>query len=428
MSAAVRAQGRALPARTRMAAGVGGLVGALSRRVGAGSGTVIGGRVTLALDRAALARLARDRPVGLVSGTNGKTTTTQLLTAALAAAGPACTNIGGANLPPGLVAALSAARDAPPSAPAALEVDEAWLGAVVAATHPVVVALLNLSRDQLDRVSEVRMLGARWRAAMPDLDGAVVVANADDPIVAWAASAARSVRWVAAGQPWRADATGCPQCEGRIAYDGEDWACACGLRRPRPDVWLEEGGVAMADGRRIPVALQLPGRFNLGNAAVAATAAAAMGVSEEKALAAMASTADVFGRYQVVDVRGVRTRLLLAKNPAGWVGIFDLLVPAPAPVVVAINARIADGRDPSWLWDVPFERLRGRRVVATGERSADLAVRLRYAGVDHVRVSDVLDAVERAQAPEVDFVGNYTAFQDLRAGAPRTRMSRVPAA
>ena len=325
MSAAVRAQGRALPARTRMAAGVGGLVGALSRRVGAGSGTVIGGRVTLALDRAALARLARDRPVGLVSGTNGKTTTTQLLTAALAAAGPACTNIGGANLPPGLVAALSAARDAPPSAPAALEVDEAWLAAVVAATHPVVVALLNLSRDQLDRVSEVRMLGARWRAAMPDLDGAVVVANADDPIVAWAASAARSVRWVAAGQPWRADATGCPQCEGRIAYDGEDWACACGLRRPRPDVWLEEGGVAMADGRRIPVALQLPGRFNLGNAAVAATAAAAMGVSEEKALAAMASTADVFGRYQVVDVRGVRTRLLLAKNPAGWVGIFDLL-------------------------------------------------------------------------------------------------------
>ena len=428
MSAAVRAQGRALPARTRMAAGVGGLVGALSRRVGAGSGTVIGGRVTLALDRAALARLARDRPVGLVSGTNGKTTTTQLLTAALAAAGPACTNIGGANLPPGLVAALSAARDAPLSAPAALEVDEAWLAAVVAATHPVVVALLNLSRDQLDRVSEVRMLGARWRAAMPDLDGAVVVANADDPIVAWAASAARSVRWVAAGQPWRADATGCPQCEGRIAYDGEDWACACGLRRPRPDVWLEEGGVAMADGRRIPVALQLPGRFNLGNAAVAATAAAAMGVSEEKALAAMASTADVFGRYQVVDVRGVRTRLLLAKNPAGWVGIFDLLVPAPAPVVVAINARIADGRDPSWLWDVPFERLRGRRVVATGERSADLAVRLRYAGVDHVRVSDVLDAVERAQAPEVDFVGNYTAFQDLRAGAPRTRMSRVPAA
>jgi UDP-N-acetylmuramyl tripeptide synthase len=322
-------------------------------------------------------------------------------------------------------------------APAALEVDEAWLGQVASATDPVVVALLNLSRDQLDRVSEVRMLGARWRAAMPGLDRAVVVANADDPIVAWAASDARSVRWVAAGQPWRADATGCPHCEGRIAYDGDEWACACGFGRPRPDVWLEDGAVVMAGGRRVPVALQLPGRFNLGNAAMAATAAAAMGVAEEEALAAMSSTTDVFGRYEVVEVGGVRARLLLAKNPAGWVGIFDLLAPAPAPVVVAINARIADGRDPSWLWDVPFERLRGRRVVATGERSADLAVRLRYAEVDHVRVPGVLDAVGSAQVPEVDFVGNYTAFQDLRAalrsragrGAEaRPRVSRVPVA
>jgi len=420
---------RSLPARTRLAARIGGAVGAVSRGVGAGGGTVIGGRVTLVLDRSALAYLARGRAIALVTGTNGKTTTTQLLTAALAGAGSAFTNIGGANLPSGLVAALSARMDAPAGAPAALEVDEAWLGEVASATHPVVVTLLNLSRDQLDRVSEVRMLGARWRAAMPGLADAVVVANADDPIVVWAASPARSVRWVAAGQPWRADAGGCPQCEGRIAYDEDrqDWACACGFRRPRPDAWLEDGAVVTADGRRLHVALHLPGRFNLGNAAMAATAAAVMGVPEARALEAMASTTDVFGRYQIVDVRGVRTRLLLAKNPAGWVGIFDLLAPAPAPVVVGINARIADGRDPSWLWDVPFERLKGRRVVATGERCADLAVRLRYAEVDHVRVRDTRDAVERAGAPEVDFVGNYTAFQDLRAALPG-RGKRAPAA
>jgi UDP-N-acetylmuramyl tripeptide synthase len=152
-------------------------------------------------------------------------------------------------------------------------------------------------------------------------------------------------------------------------------------------------------------------------------------VPEQQALDAMGSTTEVFGRYEVVDVDGVRTRLLLAKNPAGWVGIFDLLAPAPAPVVVAINARIADGRDPSWLWDVPFERLRGRRVVATGERSADLAVRLRYAEVEHVRVPDLREAVVRAGAPEVDFVGNYTAFQDLRSAlAGRGGKSRAAAA
>ena len=80
---------------------------------------------------------------------------------------------------------------------------------------------------------------------------------------------------------------------------------------------------------------------------------------------------------------GPEARLLLAKNPAGWLEVFDVLRPPPLPVVVAINARIADGRDPSWLWDVPFERLAGRLVVASGERSRDLAVRLRYAGVEH---------------------------------------------
>jgi UDP-N-acetylmuramyl tripeptide synthase len=381
--------------------------------VGAGSGTVIGGRVSLALDAGALGELAHGRAVALVSGTNGKTTTTRLLTAALATRGPAVTNIGGANLPAGLVAALAAS---PPGVPAALEVDESWLGAVAESVHPRAVTLLNLSRDQLDRVNEVRMLAHRWRAAVARLVDVTVIANADDPIVAWAAGAAPMVRWVAAGQPWRVDAAGCPECEGRIVHDGDVWSCACcSLRRPAPDVWIEDGAMALADGRRFPVELRLPGRFNLANAVMAAATAAAMGVAEKPALEAMAGTTDVSGRYDVVEVDGVQVRLLLAKNPAGWVGIFDLLEEtAPAPVVVAINARLADGRDPSWLWDVAFERLRGRLVVAAGERGADLAVRLRYAGVDHVRARGLVEGVAAAGADRVDFVGNYTAFQALR--------------
>ena len=97
----------------------------------------------------------------------------------------------------------------------------------------------------------------------------------------------------------------------------------------------------------------------------------------------MVDTDEVAGRYRTVTVGSTRARMLLAKNPAGWLEVFDLLAPSPAPVVVAINARIADGKDPSWLWDVPFERLRGRLVVATGDRGWDLAVRLHYAEVDH---------------------------------------------
>jgi len=142
----------------------------------------------------------------------------------------------------------------------------------------------------------------------------------------------------------------------------------------------------------------------------------------------MADVADVAGRYQVVALDGgVRARLLLAKNPAGWAEALDLLRPAPLPVVVGINARIQDGRDPSWLWDVPFERLRGRFVVATGERGRDLAVRLHYAEVEHQFVADELDAIRRAAASsppgaggtqadgvEVDVAANYSSFQQIR--------------
>ncbi len=418
--------------RTRVAARTGAAVGMLSRRLGAGGGTVIGGRVSLAIDRGALGRLALGRRLALVSGTNGKTTTTRLLTAAVASAGPVVTNIGGANLPSGLVAALSRDRS---RSPAVLEVDEGYLGPVAGAVQPVVVTLLNLSRDQLDRISEVRMLGARWRAALAGLPGTHVVANADDPIVAWAAGAGGGiggpVTWVAAGQPWRADSSGCPRCEGRIHFHCSagttEWACGCGLSRPPPDLWLDGDVLVGADGRRLPICLALPGRCNLANAAMATAAAAVMGISEKQALSAMASTAEIAGRYQVVRAGRGWTRLLLAKNPAGWVETFDLVAPAPAPVVVAINARVADGRDPSWLWDVPFERLAGRLVVASGERALDLAVRLAYAEVDHQVVPEVTAAVEAglaggpgASAP-LDFIGNYTAFQDLRKALARHR-------
>jgi UDP-N-acetylmuramyl tripeptide synthase len=416
--------------RSAVAAPLGLAVAAASRRLGRGSGSVIGGRVTLALDPGALRRLAAGHALGLVSGTNGKTTTTRLLASALATAGPVVSNQTGSNLPPGLVAALARA---PAAAAGALEVDEAWLGRVLGEVNPVAVGLLNLSRDQLDRVSEVRLLGARWRAALAAQPGVQVVANCDDPIVAWAASAASQVTWVAAGQAWRLDASGCPACEARVYFEGEEWKCpSCGLTRPRPEAWLEEESLLLA-GRVFGFRLALPGRFNRANAAVAAVMAGAMGVEPDRALQAMAGVGDVEGRYQVLTLPGgpgpVRARLLLAKNPAGWTELLDLVTPPPVPVVLAINARLADGRDPSWLWDVPFERLAGRPAVVSGERRRDLAVRLRYAGVHHEVVEDLVEAVRVAGAGgggpargdtrevggTVDVIANYTAFQDLRA-------------
>jgi len=416
----------ALPARTRVAAGLGRFTSSLSRRLGRGDGSVIGGRVLLLVDPAALGRLAAGHPAVMVSGTNGKTTTTRLLTAALATIGPVASNLRGANMPAGLASALT---DSEQSARAVLEVDEAWLPVVVGEVRPKVVALLNLSRDQLDRNNEVRSLSRSWREAMgaDSMAGTTVVANADDPLTAWAASAAADVTWVAAGQPWTADAAGCPACGAQITFspDGDGWRCdGCGFSRPEPDVRFTTDELLFADGRRWPLQLRLPGRANRANTAMAVAAAVPFGVDPARALAAIAETADVDGRYRSLDIDGVPCRLLLAKNPAGWLEVLDIISDSAGPVVVGINARIADGHDPSWLWDVPFERLRDRFVVATGERSHDLAVRLHYAEVEHDRVDSVRAAIGVAASARanrdqrVDVVANYTSFMALTAGLP----------
>jgi UDP-N-acetylmuramyl tripeptide synthase len=395
-------------------------VNAVSRRFRLGSGTVIGGRAGLAIDRNLVQRLAAGRRVALVSGTNGKTTTTRLLVAALESAGlgPAASNETGANMPAGHAAALSARRK---TAVAVLEVDEGYVPRALTDTRPEAVVLLNLSRDQLDRTSEVRATSTRWRSAFESNPPQVAVANADDPLVVWGAATAPKVIWVAAGLSWTADAIGCPACEGHIDFTDRGWRCSCGFARPTPDVTLvidrDVATASFRDGRTMQVAPGMPGRFNRANALMAAMAAEAMGLDVAQALAATAALHEVAGRFSVRTIDGVATRMLLAKNPAGWSELLDLVARDDGALVVGINARIADGHDPSWLWDVPFERLRGRRVIATGERFRDLSVRLHYAEVDHTVEPDPLLAVRRAggdgDGSAVDLIGNYTAFHDV---------------
>ena len=388
--------------RARLASATTRVVNAASRRLGRGQGTVAGGRAGLRVDPRLLEHLSAGRQVALVTGTNGKTTTTRLLTVGLGATGDAVvSNETGSNMPPGHVAAL-AGTDA---GRAVLEVDEVYLPRVLAATSAAAVVLLNLSRDQLDRTNEVRMVAGRWRAALAAAPHTHVVANADDPLVVWGAGAARDVHWVGAGLRWHLDAVGCPACEGRIEFRDVGWACTgCDFARPLPEAELvlaPDGAAkgAWADGRTHPVRLLLPGRFNQANALMAAVAADACGVDAVAALEAMESVEQVAGRFTVRSFGEVRARLMLAKNPAGWDELLDLVARSDAPLVVSINARVADGADPSWLWDVPYERLAGRSVVATGDRFRDLSVRLHYAGVAHTTEPDPVHAVRRRPAP-----------------------------
>jgi UDP-N-acetylmuramyl tripeptide synthase len=402
------------------------LVADASRLARVGSGTVLRGRVLLTADPTALGQLAAGHRIAFVSGTNGKTTTTRLLAAAVATTGAVATNDTGANMVPGLVAALATA---PAGAPAVLECDERYLPRAVDATRPEVVVLMNLSRDQLDRMGEVRTIAASWRDLCGRHPEATVVANADDPLVAWAAAPARTV-WVAAGSPWTADATTCPSCGDRIRFaptagaaGSGAWACtACSLARPPLDAWVATDGepdgpavLEATDGTRTPLAVGVPYHHVQANAALAVVAARSFGVAPDAAVAAMRAVAEVDGRYRLLWGPGTEGRLFLAKNPAGWAALLAELVRSPRPIVVVINARVADGRDPSWLWDVPFERLAGRPVIAAGDRWRDLSVRLRYAEVPHTTAPDLDGALARARAGDADVAATYTAFRQVKA-------------
>ena len=407
-----------LPLRARLATTVGGAAGRASRLAGRGDGSVIGGVIGLRLKPDLLSLLARGRQIVLVTGTNGKTTTTRLITAAMGTLGQqVASNAFGANMEAGLVSALAKAPDA---TLAVLEVDEKYLPAMLTATGARVVVLLNLSRDQMDRAAEIWMLARRWRAALAAAPGCRVIANADDPLVAWAAGEARQVTWVAAGQRWHDDSWCCPNCGSHLRRDDEDWYCGeCPNRRP-PVRWALVGDeVIDPSGRARPLDLALPGRANRANATVALAVAGEFGVGPEQALPRLRKVTSVAGRYTQVERRGRQVRLLLAKNPAGWLEAFDVLDDPPVPVLLSVNAREPDGKDTSWLWDVDYRVLRGRPVLVSGERSLDLAVRLEADLVPFELAEDVDDAVNRVNGGRLDVIANYTAFQQIRVSLGR---------
>jgi UDP-N-acetylmuramyl tripeptide synthase len=391
----------------------------LSRAARAGSGSAIGGRIALALAPRSLAELGRGRVAAVVSGTNGKTTTTSLLAAALRTRTDVASNESGSNMTSGLVSTLWGARR---GASAVLEVDERYLPGTVEACRPKIVTLLNLSRDQLDRSAETLDLARRWRESLARAGRELmVVANSDDPAVAWAALGAHDPVWVGVGQSWSGDSGACPGCGRalRTSPVGPGWSCAsCGLRRPRPQAWLDGAVLVHVDGTRVPLRLALPGPANLRNAAMAVVAARELGVPMAAAAAAMTAVDGIAGRYDVRQLAGATCRLLLAKNPAGWVETLALVGPEPRPIVISINGRPVDGVDTSWLYDVQFERLRDREVVVCGRAATDLSVRLGYAGVPHRTAGSPRSAASRfadvTGARVIDVVGDYSGFQEVR--------------
>jgi UDP-N-acetylmuramyl tripeptide synthase len=414
------------------------------------------GKVLLGLDPGAVRDLSANLGGGtlLISATNGKTTTTRLVAGALRADGrQVVTNAAGANLLSGVATALAeAAPHSGSGACGAFEVDEAALPAVADAVRPSALLLMNLFRDQLDRHGELESIATRWAQMLGGLHPKpTLVVCGDDPLLASLPSPDARVLWfgiddASAGAPGlshASDSTTCRRCDSPLRYRHAwighigDWLCpSCGLTRPRPDVAVIDAGLDGAAGSHpvmrtpegaVRIDLALPGLHNVLNAAGALAAAIAMGVPATDAAAAISGVQAAFGRSERVRVDGREMVMLLAKNPAGAnENVRTLMLDdGEHDLLVALNDRIADGRDVSWIWDVDWEPVlaRVRRLTATGERAHDLALRFRYAGLPEDRlhvVPDPVAALDGAlaalpQGQVLAVLPTYTAMHQIRA-------------
>jgi UDP-N-acetylmuramyl tripeptide synthase len=425
-------------------------VAALSRRVGAGGGTTIPGKLLAQLDREAIDRLAVGLPEGtaLVSATNGKTTTAAMAAEILRPRHRLAHNAAGANLVSGVASALLAARDAQLGL---FEVDEAALPELMRRLRPRAVCLGNLFRDQLDRYGELELVAERWRDAITGLpEQAQLVYNADDPQLAAVSEAHPGSVAFGLDDPrvarpalqHAADSKFCVVCGTpyvyAAAYVGHlgDYRCPRG-HHARPPLEVSARDIALdgldsasfllatPDGSR-RVELGLPGLYNVYNAVAAATLARVLGAGLDEIESGLERFSAAFGRFERLDVGDKGILLLLIKNPAGANEAIRTLVDGGAPrvLVVALNDEIADGRDVSWIWDVDFEPLLPslERLVASGERAAELALRFRYGGLDEDAIElvpDLASALDRGldltpPGGELVLLPTYTAMLGLQ--------------
>ena len=426
--------------------------GELSRLARRGGGTTVPGKLLWKLDPEAVNALARRLPLGsaLISATNGKTTTAAMAARIFAGKARVAHNSSGANLVSGVASALLAARDAELGL---FEVDEAALPEVAHRLRPRAVCLGNLFRDQLDRYGELELVADRWRSAVQDLpsDSALVV-NGDDPQVGDLGRdrdpGTRTVFGVddpRHAQPelqHAADSKWCIRCgtpyEYAAAYIGHlgDYRCPrCGHARPRLDFvahTIELHGIERVSFELVTptgsrrVQLRVPGLYNVYNALAAASLASALGATLDEVQGGLEAFSAAFGRFERIELDGKSLLVLLIKNPAGAnEAIRTLLVgKAPTLVLVALNDATADGRDVSWIWDVDFEPLLSglERLVATGDRAAELGLRFKYGGLDQEAIEvepDLERALDRALAltpegGELIALPTYTAMLALR--------------
>lgn len=443
--------------RERGALLVGRAAGQVVRRLGRGGGTalpgLIAGRLAPGLMESAVAQLGHG--VVTVTGTNGKTTTAHLLTAAARGAGlRPLANRSGSNLERGIASSLVDAIDPRGGVRdsarrlGVFEVDEAHWPLLAPRLRPRVALFLNLFRDQLDRYGEVDSIAAAWRSAIGAASPApVLVLNVDDPSVAQLAEDTTGevigfgIEDMSVALPAPEHATDARFCRCGATFEYEAiymghvgrWRCrGCARGRPAPRVAAEGVHLGAEETRfdlvigdhRVPVAIPLAGLYSVYNALAAAAGAHALGLPVEATARALADSGPAFGRQERFRVEGRTVRLLLAKNPTGLNEVMRALEASSPPLTLLamLNDGIQDGRDVSWIYDADVERLAGlvRTLIVSGERADDLALRFALAGIEPSLVETgtgtALDAALRATPAggRLEVIATYTAMLEIR--------------
>ena len=404
------------------------------------------GKIALYADPRVIADLAPRLQKGSVCvvGTNGKTTVTNLLADALETAGQRVVcNRTGANLDSGVATALLHAREADWGV---FECDELWLAKILPHLQANYVVLLNLFRDQLDRVGEIDRIQESIAGALATSPKTTLVFNADDPLCAAIAERVGNPT-VAFGvdedlhlpQNTVADAQMCQRCSAMLEYAyrqygqlGSYCCPACGFARPSldcaaRDVHLGADGLSFAaHGPRGDAEIEAPfsGAYMVYNLLATWAAADLVSVPAEALQRAIDAFDPRNGRLQEFAVAGRRTLLNLAKNPTGFNQNIKIILQDERPKAVAffVNDKEGDGRDVSWLWDIDFEELAGQsglRVFAGGIRKNDVQVRLKYAGLDAALVDDAAGMFAQLDGLPADarayVIANYTALPPVHA-------------
>jgi UDP-N-acetylmuramyl tripeptide synthase len=416
-------------------------------------GTSLPGKLALKIDPGYLHRLSTNVRTIIITGTNGKTTSTHIVAQALENTGEeAFYNRSGANLIQGITtefAIRSSITGKPRCSMAAIECDEGALRRVCKEVDPAVLVVTNIFRDQLDRYGEVTHTLENVMAGVRNSPHATLCLNADDSMVASIAGKVdNEVVFYGVNceiYPERvqdlSDATHCIECGGEYEYDYVTYAhlggfrCnKCGYSRPHPHVAVDRilerrtnSSVLEinVNGILSTVPVDVPASYDIYNCICVVAGLISFGFSKEQAFRALGKFKHGFGRSEVFDIKGTKVRLMLMKNPAGCNQIINLLLNEPDAdmgIACILNDQECDGTDVSWIYDAGWEAVCDHKTAAlcSGDRAEDMALRLKYAGMpaegiriihDYECLIDELGKMDH----DVTVVANYSAMLEFRA-------------